>query len=176
MKARTMITIAAGLLVLSGALAGACKNGGGGGQLTIDEYIQQIVSTDQAHEARANPFRSQLDQAFAGLSDSAPVPAEAVTAFGGLIDEEEKFLGEVSDIDPPEEAADLHQEAIDSLQEDHDLLAQTVSQINETTTFAQLQQLFESEDLAQAETRRTDACLAIQQFASDNGVEVDLTC
>jgi hypothetical protein len=170
---------AAALLILIGLAVGliACKNGGGGSNaLTIDEYIQQVLSTDQAHESRANPLRTQLDQQFQGLADDAAVPPDALTALNGLVEEEATFTADVSDIKPPDEAEALHQEAIDALQAEHDLLATALGQVSASTTFGELNQAFGSNELTQAGERRTNACLAIQQFATDNGVEANLTC
>jgi hypothetical protein len=158
------------------ALAGACSSGGGTHEtLTVSEYVQRVLSVDQAHETRAAPFRTQLDS-LSSLADDAVVPADAMTAFQALLEEEGTFLAAVAELKPPAEAAALHQEAIAALTADRAAFGGVVNQITETTTVGELNQLFQADTVAKADERRTNACLALQQFASAEGVAVDLSC
>ena len=164
--------VAIGTLV---ALTGACSGGGNNNALTVGEYVQRVLSVDQEHESRAAPFRTQLD-GFSSLAGDAVVPAEALTAFEGLVEEEGTFAAAIAELKPPAEAASVHQEAIDALKADRDVLEGALDQVDETTTVAELNQLFAADDVVKADERRTNACLALQQFVSGNGVAVDLTC
>jgi hypothetical protein len=177
MKTRILLgLVVAGLLVVSGGISAACSGGGGKQDtLTIDEYIQRVLSVDQADESRAAPFRTQLDS-FSSLADDAVVPADVLTAFQALLQEEGTFTAAVKELKPPAEAAAVHQEAIDALSADRDSLKQVIDQVSEATTVGELNQLFAADDVVKADARRTNACLALQQFASDKDITVDLTC
>lgn len=158
------------------AFAGGCSGGGGNNNpLTVNQYVQRILTIDQEHETRAAPFRAKLES-FSSLAEDAAVPAEALTAFQGLLKEEGTFLAAIKKVKPPAEAEALQQEAIDALKAERDTLQGALDQVNEETTVGELNQLFQADTVARAVQRRTSACLALQKFASDSGIEVDLTC
>lgn len=176
MTKRIALLLSTGLLIAFGAIAVACGDDGGGGGLTLEEYFQRAVELDQEHEAVAEPQRAILDQSLQGLADEAALPAGAREALKELHAEEINFAEALSGLQPAAEAEDAHREAIDALQAEAVVFGEIVDQLNETTTLAQLNELFESEEAVQAEERRTSACLALQQLASDNNAEAALTC
>jgi hypothetical protein len=162
--------------ILLGAFAVSCGDGEEKEPLTLAAYVQTFVSLDQTHEGRAAPLRQQLDAEFGGLPESAVVPAEVINSFRQLADEDARFTAEIADLDAPPEATEVHDEAVSALEADSAAVQDALDQVSETTTVAEFNALLTTQDVVDAGQRRREACVAVQEFANEQGVSVDLGC
>jgi hypothetical protein len=162
------------LLFALAAFVVACNSSSG--TLSLDEFIRQALQADQNHEAHAVPLRNQLDAILGGLGDDAVVPAEAKTTLAALYAEERDFASAMAGLDAPSKSKDVQAEAVSSLQAEVDFGEGIIAQVGAETTLAEFGALFETDEGVQIEKRRTAACEALQQLATDNGITADFTC
>lgn len=166
--------IIAPLLFAFAAFIVACGNSSE--TLSLDEFIQQALQADVDHEARAEPLRGQLDAMLGSLGEDAVVPAEAKTTLAALFAEEDDFASTIADLDAPSEAEDVQAEAVGALRAEVDFGEGAIAQVGAETTLAEFGALFEADEGVQIQERRTAACEALQQLATDNGITADFTC
>jgi len=172
MKVRLLFAAGAmGLLLAFGAVTGACKNGGGGGALTLEEYFQQLDELDDEFETRSN----EIDSTIESLSDEEFLE-QAPELLGEQADLVEEFLDGLEDLDAPEEAAALQDEALSAGREVVELFRGLVEDIDAAETVDDVFAVFDQEDFNAAIDRFDQVCLDAEQLAADNGITIDLNC
>jgi hypothetical protein len=148
----------------------------GGEPLTLNAYAQAYVSVDRTYEGSVAPLRTDLDTAFAGLSDSDAVPQEVIDLLNALADEDESFADELADLEAPGEAENLHDEAVSTLRAHNEAVKDALGGVDTSTTVGDLNARLTSQDVSDAAQRRFEACLEVQEFVNGQGVSVDLAC
>ncbi len=168
MRLRLPLLLVIGVLLPAlGAIAAAC----GGGELSLEEYFQQV---DQAGD--------EFDTRIEGLEDAFPEAFEepAVTRdfFTAAIPIFRDFIDGLAAIDPPAAVEDEHNEAVAAGEAFEERIEEFVNQLADVETSSELEDFFTEEDpeFTAAEERFDAACLSLQGIADENGIAVDLEC
>jgi hypothetical protein len=167
------IGVLVGVLLALGALAAAC--GDDGEELTLEEYFQRL---DAIYDQAVARSEAQAE-AVAGAPGQEDLSAEEVLAYyravyGGDRDIASDFLVALRDLDPPTEAADAHNQAVDAMEatlEDYEDFLEGTSDSPSPEEAAPL-----LDELHAAMGRNRDTCLTLQTIANENDVDVDLEC
>jgi hypothetical protein len=160
------LIVAAGALVAFGAVAGACTSSGGA--LTLEEYFQELDDLD-------NQTTENFDAIDTELGDD-PSLEQVQDAFPRYLDIFNDFIGDLEDLNPPDEVQDAHDEAVEAGQAFREELSTFVDQAADAETLEELFASAENEAFDTADQRFTDACLALEGIAGDNSITVDLDC
>jgi hypothetical protein len=161
-RAVTMIGAALAVMV---ALS-AC--GGGGDSMTLEEYFAALEEAD-------TKFSQETDAVFEGVTD--PEDVDAIRdAFSGLPDVVDEFVNELDDINPPDEAEDAHERAVDAGNAFVDVLRDTVGEVGDAETAEELFAATESEAFTEADDAFESACLDLLAVAEENNISVSLNC
>ena len=163
-----IVRIAMVAAVSAAALGGWACTDSEGNELTLEEYFTQLEDLD-------NQFSARTDAAFEDVSED-PEPAEiqsALAELAGIIDE---FVADIEELDPPEEAQEAHDAAVEAghaTADAYDTLAEAAGEAESVDA------VFAGEvaqDAQEAIDQFTTACLDLQQIADDNSIEVALDC
>lgn len=169
MKTRLLpLALITGLLLALSAVAVACD--GGGEELSLEEYFKGLEELDNKLTEQVDALEARLES----LSEAEAVEQlpEILTQQGALF---EDFSDGLADLDPPAEAEDLHNEAVDALGDLVDAFRDARDQAEGVDSFADFGEVF-GEDLTAAEVRITQLCQDAEQLAVDNDITVDLDC
>lgn len=159
-RAAMLMAIAA----VAGAAGWACF--GGGDSLTLEEYFEELERAD-------DEFNERGDQVFE--SEPASVD-EARDQLGQLPDIVGDFIDQLEDIDPPEEAADAHEQAIDSGRELQGQLEDVVDEIENAESFEEVAAALASDEFAELGAGFEEACTELQRIADENEIDATLDC
>ena len=162
----------AAVLLAFGAIASAC--GSGGEALTLEEFFQRVGELDDEQATREGEIEAQLEdletleeaEALARIRDNFP---QFVTLL-------EDFVDGLAALEPPEEAAELHEEVVRAGREVVRLFGDLVGEVENVESLEDFFVLFEIEEVNAATERFDQVCLDTEQFAANNGIEVDLDC
>ena len=151
------VALASVLLLAFLTLMGACSNDRGD-ELTVEEYFGRF-------QAAADELEQQVD----ALPDGRP-PRSVDEYLGEL----EGFLEQVKAIAPPSELDDAHQEFVSALEDFLPAMKERLGQLSEAVSA----ELFINvpPELAAAFDRFDQACVALQDIAGENHIEVQLVC
>ena len=179
MRRRTvLIAILAGALAAFGALAAACGDGDGE-SLTLEEYFARFeaidADVDQQVEALFADFPDVSDEEFFSNEENLPLLKSIFAGFPRILGD---ALDELDGLDPPSEVEDAHNEFLEA---GRGLLAafeSAASDVEDVETIAEAQEIGESADaeVAPAEQRFDEACLALVDVGAANGLVVDVDC
>ena len=169
--------IAAALLAL-GTIAAAC---GGGDELTLEEYFEQaqVISddADEEFEALYADIPDEDDEEFFSNEENLPVIKDFAARFPVIFRD---TLDDVEALDPPAEAEDAHDEFLAAGRDMLALFEGLTSPVEEAESISEAEELFgigeEDPEIEAADQRFTDACLALEGVADDNGIVVDFDC
>ena len=172
MKARFVpLVLITGLFLAFGAIAAAC---GGDGALSIEEYFQQLDELDDEQAMRESELEAQLGD-FEALEEAEAL-ARIRDLFPQFVTSFEDFVDGLADLDPPEEAADLHEEAVSAGREVVRLFGEAADEVENAQSLDDFFSLFESGELNAAIERFDQACFDLQEVADENDIVVDLSC
>ena len=141
----------------------------------LDSYFtaleEILVTSDEEQEAIGN----SLADVTADDPEYVTIAQEAFQESGALF---EMSLLEISELDPPEEAAAAHDEYVTNLNEALVLLSELSTELDGATTPAEVDAAVdEYGPLISAENDQNEGlCLALQDIADENDVDVDLQC
>ena len=135
-------------LMVGSALVAACGGGDGGGgdggELTLDEYFQQLEDIKETYDARGE-----------ALDEDASALGEDVGAFqdyfGDLQDVFDEALDDVRDLDPPSEAQDAHDDFVAALTAAQAELDDIGDEIADVETVSELMATFAEMDTLEFE-------------------------
>jgi len=137
----------------------------------LEEYFQDLDAVE--NELRSGQASST--ESFAGIDDSTP-PDELIAAIEEAKDVVDEFVAGLQGLDPPPEAAAAHEETIAGFQVVSGILSDAVDLVEGGGTAQDVATLLSSQEAADAETALNATCNALQQIATDNGINVDLSC
>ena len=165
MKRRLFVSLFIAALVLAlGTIAAAC---GGGGALSLQEYFQKLdaVQNDAAARSEALGQPAQELQALRDFSD------EATALFS-------EVKGSLDDLEPPGEAQDAHKEMVAAFTEQLGLFRDLADKLADAKSLSEVQEELANlvTELDSVGERMEETCLALQQIADDEGIDVDLEC
>jgi hypothetical protein len=164
MKVRGLLIVAGAAISLGFAVV-AC--GGGGGSLSLDEYFQKVDALDQESADRTD----ELDRDF----ESAEDVDEARDLIAELIAVSDDFRDGLAGLDAPDEAADAQAKALEGFDAFIAELTAALEDAGDATTVDDLYEALLSIDEAGI-NQATEACLELEEIASENGIDVDLDC
>ena len=159
------------------ALLAACGGGGDSDPLTLDEYFTRLEALDAEFDRRNDVVAQQFDELF---TDDAWNGEEQIELFQDTFAETTQIIGEfvrdLDEVDPPEEAAAAHAEAVATgksflaeMEAATDAIAEAA---DESAAFDAADAVFTSD----AFDRFDATCSALQDIADEHGVAIDLDC
>ena len=158
------------------AFAGAC---GGSGGLSLEEYFKRLDEIDNRSAERSDALQDQLNL----ISDETAPDQERIDAaqstfpeFATIVDE---FFESVDKLEPPKEARENHQEAVDAAKAVFTFFDDISADVAGAESLAELDQalsVLNSSEASAANQGLTDACLTLQRQADDNNIDVNLEC
>ena len=158
-------------MLVFGAIAAGCGDDGGGGALTLEEFFQRVDELDNDFEARS----AEIDAEFEELSEE-----EALDQGPDLLGRQAELVGDfidgLSELDPPEEASDLLEEAVSAGRNVADTFDGLVAELEDAQSLDDLFSFFEDPDFMAARGRFSQVCFDAEQLAADNDITIDLNC
>ena len=160
------------LLAAMAAFAAAC--GGSGETLTLEEYFQRLDAVDNEADERGQAIEDEFPQAF-----EEPKPTqEFINSLTALVRD---FVDGLEQIDPPAQVEDAHNEAAAAGTDLAQVLEEAAPQLESVESASELEDVIgdvfaENSEFAAADERFTNSCVALQQIADDNDIDVDLDC
>jgi hypothetical protein len=164
-RARPVVVLAS-VAVLAG-----CSNGG----MTPEEYFTELERLSQASDAAFEEWQQDLTddlQNIGSPEDADEVLRPALEEARGIM---QGSLDDVDGLDPPDEAADGHEELVASFRaslDAFDRLLEDYGELGFEGVAAELQ----GGEFQELDRRQNEACSALQAVADDLGIEVDLSC
>lgn len=169
-------------LVFVSALAfvgGASACGDGDGRLTLEEYFERVKATREIDEGRFAPLQEDFATAFDPEAAEQDRIEALRIALGGAVDANRAAAEDYDDLEPPIEAAEVHNELVDAISDAADILDGLSDRAEDVDSQAELEELlaeFEEPELVEADERPKRACAALQTIADENNVKLDLAC
>ena len=176
MKLRLLpLAIIALLLLAFGSSAVACGDDREE-SLALEEYFRQL----EALTATADEGYGEFEDAFDAELDAAVSEEDMLVAFEDFFKEVRPifttFVDGLNDLTPPAAVEELHKEYVDASAEFLASIEEVFSGLSDLGPAAGLESLFEDTDLDQAGVRLVETCAALQDFADENEIDVDLDC
>ena len=175
------LVLVASLLLLIGSVAAGCggddDNGNGGGEpLTLDAWFGQLETLSQAYDDDLDTLDEEAEANF-GKTESDD---ERIEVFVRFVEDErsttDAFVGDLDNLSAPGEVAAAHSEAVTAGQELVILYGDDLTVLGLSETFEDATLVLEGPGFVDAQDRFSSACVALQDFADSNGIDVDLSC
>ena len=187
MKARILpLAFIAALVLAFGAVAAACGSGGssaGGGEpLTLEEYFLELEAiVNQAEERYLEVIEESRELSSADVEQRID---EFLDVPSGNLSQSQEILESFDELNAPEQARDAHKAFVEAggdiltaYESFFDRLEELESTAEPTELLVDLlQELFERESFVDAGERLQQACFDLEEIASENDIEVDLSC
>lgn len=175
-------------------LVAAC---GGDAALSLEDYYAAVEAEaaryDQATDDISNALNSQFESAVAEVTDAAAGADEATVetlvaeltttavaatsaAFQLTGEQLDQFVATMDALEPPEEVAAEHDEAVAALRASRAAIDPTIEALDGVTTMEELDPVLAGSAFADSRKRLEASCGALEQAGIDNGVDVDLDC
>lgn len=162
----------AGVFALVLGLFAASCGGGGGDALTLEEFFAEVEALDNEFETRSG----EIDVQFEELSEEE-VLAQAPQLLQDQVDLFSEFVDALDDLEAPDEAAGLQEEAVSAGRAVVDSFEGVLNEAGDAETVDELFAVFgDDADLTAAFERFDQACLDAEALAAENDVTVDLNC
>ena len=152
-----------GLVLLIGACGG--DNDNGADELSLNEYFSRL-------QALSDEVRSRAD----GLAEPVSFDDDVAGVFNQSLDIFRDFLNDVRELNPPSEAQSAHEALVSALDHFIDANEDLVGQLEDASTEAESQAIFENVPAEVEGTPIGSACADLQQIATDNNISVNLDC
>lgn len=137
----------------------------------LEEYFQEL-------DAAENTLRSGAESADAdltALNDSTP-PDEVIAAFEDAQAVVDQFVSDLQALDPPPETAVAHEETVAAYQAVSGIVSDAIDLVESGGTLQEAVTLLTSPEATEVDAATDALCGALEQIATDNGIEVDLGC
>lgn len=149
---------------------------GGGGELTLEEYFQRLEELDDEPGEEEAALDERMEEDLASVTDEQAALDLVRDGFEAQLASVEDFVDDLDGLDPPAEVADAHNEAVAAQRDFLDLFRDILDQLGDIDSFDAVDALFGADDIAAAEERATQSCLAVEQIGVSNGFDVDFDC
>ncbi len=166
--------LVAGLLLST--VAAACGgSGGSSGELSLEQYFEQVAAIFAGLEQRTVALGQALEQSFDSEEEEIEVSRDA---FITVLPVYRDFGDDLDEMEPPAEVADAHGELVAGLANLADGLEDLIDQFAEVESASEFSALLLDPDseLRSATERFAAACLQLRSVADDNDIDVDLIC
>ncbi|MDZ4278247.1 MAG: hypothetical protein U1B78_03815 [Dehalococcoidia bacterium] len=169
--------IVIGLLFAFGGLMGGCVFGFGGGQLTLEEYFEELEQISKDVDDRAAELEDDFDKSL----DAADGDEEEVEAYLTFFDESlaalEDARDDVDGLSPPDEVEAEHGDFVEAADAAVEAFGELIDEAQDADSGSEIDELLvDDQSLADAGEELDDACFALQDIADDEDIDVDLDC
>ena len=168
--------IVAALLLAFGTAASGCGGDGDGG-LTLEEYFQRLEAAENDRAAQSEALQEESEQEF---SEGFASEKEEIEATRDLFDAVTPVFGDfvdaLADVDPPAEAQDAHEEAVDAGARLLAVFQDVADRLAEVESASEAEEVLDDSELETADDRFDQACFTLQEIADANDIVVDLGC
>jgi hypothetical protein len=168
---RLIATLFASLALTAAAVAAVACGGGGGDTLTLEEYFAALQALDDQFEADSDALNSSLE----GLSDDEIVE-QAPDVFAQQADNVKTFIDGLDDLNAPDEAKDLQEEAVSAGRDAHASLVSLTERMRDAETTEELNAAFDDPEADAVFARFDQVCLDEEALAAEHDITIDLNC
>ena len=170
-RSLTLALIALLLLAFGAFTAVAC----GDDSEALKEYFDRVAAADEQIDQQLEALENPTDREFASAEEELAAIQGFYNATPPLIRD---FISVLEEIDPPAEVEDAHKEVVDAARASAEEWEAQADQLNEAESLRDLIAKLFVENLAlkAAGERFAEACLAVQDIADENEIDVDLDC
>jgi hypothetical protein len=148
----------------------------GGGTLTIEEYFQRLQALNDAADERSEELENAFNADFLAAGSEEGVLQAFENFFTDSLPIFEDFVDGMEDLDPPAAVEDAHNESVEGSAELLAVVRSVLDRLDDVDSTASLEDLFEEEGFYAARERLDTACVALQDIADENEIDVDLDC
>lgn len=171
------LTICAFTVVLAIAgLGAACSDDDSGKTtLSLDEYFQQLDEVQNDTDARFAELEEPTPAPDASDEERADLLRENLQEWVDILRDAAEAAG---DLEAPDEVDQAHNDLADGAGATADAIQSVIDDLPDALTLAELEsgEFFDTPDLNAASMSIDEACVALQQIAADNSIDVDLEC
>lgn len=165
------------LTIIAAALAAAAAiSCGGGPSASLTEYFGDLEAVNTDTRSRQIQADSEFDAVLSSSSYSNAVREGFASYLAEQRDIALLYADRASELDPPEEARDLHAAAIAAYLDFAETIDGVIGTVGQARTLDQLVGALGNTEAIEAAAMTSAACLALQQLADDKGVSVNLKC
>ncbi len=167
-----MRLLVSAIIAVGLALASAACSDDGGNALTLGDYFAELEEIEQRFDERDRAIEERLNQIPTDGEFTDDSRANLKDAFEDGIAILREFQEDLEAVNPPAEAADLHNEAIETY-------GDLITEFDELTVRLDSADSFEdavSDFSGDTITALEESCTDLEQFASDHDIDVDLDC
>jgi hypothetical protein len=164
----------AGAVLAVAVLSMAVACGGGSGAMSLEEYFDELQQLDDDF----SQAQDELDEEYTDRLDvdefSDEVGDDFQSYFASTRSAAADFVEELEGLDPPGEAEEAHNNAVDQF---NDCLADTenvADDIGNAESFEQISEILNESTGSCEDT--TESCNDLQSVADDNDIDVNLSC
>jgi hypothetical protein len=166
---RTFVAIAAAFSLVMLACDDDGGGDGDGDTGSLDEYFTAVQAADDTFAAGTN----DLDTQFQALADEQV--SEAADLLEQQVDVLETFADDLDAIDAPDEVAEVHNEAVESLRAYADDFGAALDTFSEAATITEGFETFADVDTSSLEAAQGN-CIELEEIAANNDIDVSLSC
>jgi len=168
------LLLAAATTALAAIIAIACTGDSNTNTLTLEHYFAELQRITDDAEERFDEIEFPDVAADASFEESRDALADF---FDASTDVSEDAIDDIRNLNPPDEAADEHDAFVDALEKLPSATGDYADRIREAEDEDEYNDIVGDEDPLETISSEIDeACVALQQIADDNSIEVDLEC
>jgi hypothetical protein len=160
-------------VALPGLALAAC---GSGASASMSAYFESLEELNADIRAQQQQVDADYDEALAA-TEFSPAARQGFSDY--LTAQQDLALSYVAgaeDLDPPDDARALHEEAIEAYRAFAGEIDAVISDVSRAQTLDGLVSALGAPAAIEAAANATAACLALQNLAEDEDVSVDLRC
>jgi len=172
MKTHTILLAAISALALAfGAVA--C---GSSEPLTLEEFMQELEALDNEYEERGNELNDSFDDEIADITEVDEAIDRSVQFFRDLSASLDSFVSGIEDLDAPEEAEQIQNNAVSAGRDALDAFDDLIAEAEEAETEAEFTAVTETADLQGVFAAFSAVCVEAQALADENDIDVSFNC
>lgn len=176
-----MTNRAAGVLVgaLSLLLVANSACGGGGSELSLEEYFQEMGAIAQELDEKQSDLAERYDEDVNAAADEEEVLQLTAQFFEDGAGQTRAALDKVKKLNSPSEVREAHKEFVAAGEALVALFPDVIRRARDAKSAKDIEALVDElggPPFSDAGNRSDEACLALQEIADENNIDVDLTC
>ena len=161
-------------ILAAAALSMAVACGGGSGAMSLEEYFEELQQLDDEF----SQTQDELDEEYTDKLDvdefSDEVGDDFQAYFASTRGAAGDFVGELEGLEPPEEAEEAHNAAVEQFNDCLTDTENTADDIGDAESFEEISEILNESTGSCEDT--TESCNELQSVADENDVDVNLSC